>query len=222
MKDLLKSDAFIVLVKDSVDKKIAEMQEVIDEQKALIHDLQVDDDKKKGDLKKLNETIKKQDDRLNNIDLKLNAEEQYSRRNCLRLFGYPEKHSENTDKIVMELANNALKVDLSLEDIEKSHRVGPKKEPGEKGGKPRGIIVKFKSYRKRMEVVKNRRKLKGTKYVIVEDLTAKNQKLLNEAREHSKVETAWSKDGHIIVLLKGSAKSTKLIRSHNSYELKML
>ena len=83
-----------------------------------------------------------------------------------------------------------------------------------------GAVYKFKSYRKRMEVVKNRRKLKGTKYVIVEDLTAKNQKLLNEARVHSKVETAWSKDGHIIVLLKGSAKSTKLIRSCD--ELKML
>ena len=132
------------------------------------------------------------------------------------MFGYPEKERENTDNIVMDLAHNTLKVELSIDDIERSHRVGPKKEPGDRsGGKPRGIIVKFKSYRKRMEILKSRRKLKGTKCVIVEDLTAKNQSLLHEARGHSKVETAWSKDGQIIALLKGTAKTKKLIHNHD-------
>ena len=127
--------------------------------------------------------------------------------------------NEKKFHIMIELANNALTVDLSQEDIvRRDHRtrvlwVGPKNEPGEKGGKPRGIIIKFKSYQKRIEVLKNRRKLKGRKYVIVEDLTAKNQTLLNKARENTKVETAWSKDdGVIIVLLKGSTKTTKRIR----------
>ena len=212
LRDLLTSETFIALVKDSVDKKIKDMQETLDQQQADILELQVKNDKKTKEIEKLNKTINEQTNRLNNIDLKLNAEEQYSRRNCLRLFGYPEKTSENTDNIMIELANNALKVDLSLEDIERSHRVGPKNEPGEKRGRPRGIIIKFKSYRKRIEVLKNRRKLKGTKYVIVEDLTAKNQTLLNKARESTKVETAWSKDGVIIVLLKGSTKITKRIR----------
>ena len=217
VKDLLKSDTFLRLVKDSVDKKISGMKEELDRQQALLFELQVDNDKKTTEIAKLNATIKEQNTRLNNIDNKLNAEEQYSRRNCLRLFGYPEKPNENTDNIMIELANNTLKVDLSLDDIERSHRVGPKKEPGEKGGKPRGIIIKFKSYRKRIEVLKNRRKLKGTKNVIVEDLTAKNQSLLNEARTHPNVATAWSKDGLITVLLKGNAKVKKLIRSREDF-----
>ena len=55
---------------------------------------------------------------------------------------------------------------------------------------------------------------------IVEDLTAMNQRLLNETRTHAKVENAWSKDGRIYALLKGKNNQTKLI--HNTDDLKKL
>ena len=46
VKDLLKSETFIALVKDSVEKKIKEMQETLDQQQADILELQVKNDKK--------------------------------------------------------------------------------------------------------------------------------------------------------------------------------
>ena len=199
------------------------MQEVIVKQEALIMDLQCEKDRMTKDLVKLHENVKVQNDHLHSIDLKQNAEEQYSRRNCLRLFGYPEKSNETTDSIMLKVAKDNLKIDLSIEHIERSHRVGPRKENPQKDDKPRGIIIKLKSYRKRDEIIKSRRRLKGTKYVIVEDLTSKNQTLLNETRANAKVKTAWSQDGRIIALLKEqngvSTKSTKLIRSVDDLKL---
>ena len=213
IKDLLKSGSLIYLVENAVDKKIKSMAGTIEKQEAMIMDLQTENNQIKKEINNLNQSTSRHNDQLSGIDLKLNAEEQYSRRNCLRLFGCPEENKENTDTIVLEVVRETLQIELSIEDIERSHRVGQKKETSQRGARPRGIIVKLKSYRKREEIIKNRRKLKGTKIVIVEDLTAKNQALLNEARKHSKVETAWSKDGRIIALLKGNKNSTKLIRS---------
>ena len=97
--------------------------------------------------------------------MNINAQEQYSRRNCLRFFGCPERKGESTDSIVMKMVNDILKVNLTVDDIERSHRVGmpgeplPEPAPGaiEDPTAPtkiyRGIIVKFKSYRKRQEII---------------------------------------------------------------------
>ena len=213
---MLKSSAFINLVESSVDRKIRSMQETIDKQEALIMDLQCKNERMSKDLEKVTEKITAHNDHLHNIDLKMNTEEQYSRRNCLRLFGYPEKPNENTDSIFIDVAKQNLKIDLTTDQIERSHRVGLKKEKPGKDDKPRGIIIKLKSYRKRDEIIKSRRNLKGTKLVIVEDLTSKNQTLLNQTRSHAKVKTAWSQDGRIIALLneeKDGKNISKLIRS---------
>ena len=118
--------------------------------------------------------------------------------------------------IVLKVANENLHVDIKLEDFERSHRVGQKNERPKKD-KPRGIIIKFKSYRKRQVFISRRRKLKGLKMSIVEDLTSRNQKLLNAPRTNDKVENAWSRDERIFALLKGTNNQTRLI--HNMDDL---
>ena len=49
--------------------------------------------------------------------------EQYSRRNCLRISGIPEETGENTDNIVLRIAND-IESDVRPQDIDRSHRVG--------------------------------------------------------------------------------------------------
>ena len=66
--------------------------------------------------------------------------EQYSCRNCLRISGVPETADENTDDYICDFAH-ALDVDLTINDIDRSHRVG-KPVTGFRN-KPRDIIVKF-------------------------------------------------------------------------------
>ena len=110
--------------------------------------------------------------------------------------------------IVCRLAREKLEVNIKKEDIDRSHRVGRKSTT-----KPRGIIVKLVSYRTRQEIMSKRRKLKNTGLSIHEELTKKNQKLLEETKNHSKTHNAWSKDGRIIALIDASngGTITKLI-----------
>lgn len=62
------------------------------------------------------QSLEKKINHLNSMVRKLemvNEEaEQYSRRNCLRIYGIPESANENTDNIVMDVINNKLKLGM--------------------------------------------------------------------------------------------------------------
>ena len=123
----------------------------------------------------------------------VNELEQYSRRNCLRVFGVEETKEENPEEIIMNLAKGQLGITtITPDDIERTHRVGRPTE-----GRPRAIIVQFMGYKMRNKFIQNRRKLKGTKIVVKEDLTYRNQQLLKTTQEHRGTDNAWSKDGKI-------------------------
>lgn len=117
--------------------------------------------------------------------------EQYSRRNSVRIFGVPEEEGENTNKLVSDLCNN-IGVQVVDSDIDRSHRVGKRV-----GNKPRAIIVKFNKYCTKSSVCKSRKKLKGTRIFIKEDLTKFNLHLLNLAAEKLGFKNVWSYDGKI-------------------------
>ena len=89
----------------------------------------------------------------------LNAQEQYSRRNYVRLFGVPEHEKENTNELVCDIARNHLGVNIKEDDIDRSHRVRRRVEPtGGSARKPRAIIVKVTSYRLRKLLLQNKKK----------------------------------------------------------------
>ncbi|XP_033123850.1 uncharacterized protein LOC117122406 [Anneissia japonica] len=140
--------------------------------------------------------------KMDEIDLALDDLEQYSRRNCLRFFGIKEASNEKADDIILKLAND-IGVDLTLDDIERSHRVGRKFD---NSTKPRPIIVKFCSYRKRNDIIKSRRRLKGSGKFIHEDLTYKRQILMNQLRQKTAVLAVWSIDGRIFASIKKNGK----------------
>ena len=82
--------------------------------------------------------------------------QQYTRRNALRITNpaWPEDPNEDTDKLVISLAN-ALDVDIQPFEISRSHRVGKPR-----AGYQRPILVKFIGYRTRERLFKARKKLK--------------------------------------------------------------
>ena len=75
------------------------------------------------------------------------ALEQYTRRNSVRISGYPEQANENIDEIVLTIAG-VIDVQLLPSDIDRSHRVG---KTGKTTGKPRhrDIILKVATYNAR-------------------------------------------------------------------------
>ena len=128
IKDILQNKGFLSLVEGSIAKRLTTMEETIEKQDALILELQSSNNEKSTQITDLQEQISSHKNRLEVIDHKLDAQEQYSRRNCVRVFGCREKLGENTDITVLKIAHEHLQVDLKLEDIERSHRVGQKKE----------------------------------------------------------------------------------------------
>ena len=117
-----------------------------------------------------------------------NNNEQYSRKTCIRIKGYPVAQNpqyEDCSKLSCELFMNKMCIPVEEEDIAGAHRVGKIVD-----GK-QSIIVKFFAPDTKQLVTENRFKLKGTNIRIYDDLTIENCKLLNRLRNHSEIESAW-------------------------------
>lgn len=158
---------------------------------------------KVGALESENAVLK---NRVDKLEAALESTEQYSRRNCLKISGVPENIEKSTDEYVCDLAQ-AIDVDVRIEDIDRSHRLGRPSSAADPRGKPRDIIVKFVSYRARAKFYKARvlTKSKGYRGVFInEHLTRSRGSLLYEARRRVKsrqLKSAWSMDGTIMVKL---------------------
>ena len=126
-------------------------------------------DSMKSDKVNMNEKTEKLE-RINS------RQEQYSRCNGLLLHSIAEGELENTDDLVLETLNEKLHVDLTLSDLDRTHRIDQNKVSS---NKPRAVIIKFVSYNTRKIVfLKNKKCLKGTQVSITESLTAKRMRLL--------------------------------------------
>ena len=119
--------------------------------------------------------------------------EQYSRRDCLLFRGIPEVEGENTDQIVVDIAEKWLDVKLKVENIYRSHRVKVRKQRST----PRPIIVRFIDYHHRDDIYRGKHKLKGTKISIVESLTPRRLELYELAKETFGMKNVWTLDGKI-------------------------
>ena len=177
-----------------------------------------------NDMKK--EIIKLQDEK--------DDAEQYSRRNCLRIYGVPENPGENTDRLVLDIFNEKLGLTVSKEALDRSHRIPArnavqhdqeKQASGDvstyadaatkdtRRPKSRPIIVKFSRYNVRSEIYRVRTKLKnvdGPMIYIKEDLTAKRASLLHELIKSKKSKSCWTQDGNIFALDPRNSKKTRI------------
>ena len=133
------------------------------------------------------------------------AQEQYSRRNCLLLHGVPETQVD-TDNAVLSVTNEKLGLNLTRECIDRSHRLGHSSSAS--NGKPRPIIVKLTSYDTRRKIFGAKRQLKGTRLVITENLTKRRSELLQKARLVDGVVATWTIDGRIVCLVGNGRKVT--------------
>lgn len=141
-------------------------------------------------------TLKAENDKLRYANDKL---EQYSRRNNICIFGVAECEDPNIEKTVLELFNDKLHVKITPDAIDRCHRLGSTKKPN---SGPRPIIVKFTSNKYKQLVFNNKRKLKGLRVVVKEDLTSSRLLVMNEARKTLQADNIWTRDGKICVMVK--------------------
>jgi len=118
------------------------------------------------------------------LDARIDDGEQYSRRMCLRFNGVflpAESGKDHCAERVYDILKG-MGVDLPENAIDRAHRIGRISEQGKQQ-----IIVRFKSFRERTLVYKNRKKCK--KASIFLDVTKKRLALLSWAKEAIKNKT---------------------------------
>ncbi|KAJ8046977.1 hypothetical protein HOLleu_05838 [Holothuria leucospilota] len=94
----------------------------------------------------------------------LNKQERFSRRNNIRIVGYPTHAEENCLDIAKEVIN---KVGIPDVKIERAHRDGARRE-----GRSRHILVRLSFFQDKITALKNQRaKLQDEGYFITDDLT---------------------------------------------------
>ena len=159
----------------------------------------------------------------NKVQILLNQQdeaEQYSRRNCLIFHGIEESENENTNDKIMALCEQKLKVKVDCKDIDRSHRLGPRKDK-----KSRGVIVKFTSYNTREQIYRNRKKLRGSKdgaIFVHESLTKYRSELFWKVKSKFKdeLEAIWTQDGRILCIDKSTKKRVSITKDSDLRKLK--
>ncbi len=131
--------------------------------------------------------------------------EQQQNENNVQIVGLPDSESgeEDKDKIV-KIARDTFGMDLKISDIEKTYRMGKKREDAVKA---RDTIVKFKEKTTRDKFYENRKQLvineNPNENIYVNDhLTSHRQHLLYVARKlykAKKIKAAWSQGGNILI-----------------------
>ena len=137
------------------------------------------------------------------LEKKSDDSEQYSRRNCLQVHGGEEQEQENTDNIVVNVIKEHLVMELSVKDVERSHRFGKSNSKS----KRRPTIVKFISQNDRREIFINKERLKGTGVSITESITPGRMPQLRTARDQFGFNNVWSIDRRIMYKDRTSTKA---------------
>lgn len=140
------------------------------------------------------------------LERKCDENEQYSRRNSLRIHGVKEESEENLTESIKTLLNKelALSPPITNSDIDRVHRIGPRGP--DINTRPRQCILKLTSYQTRARIFNSRTKLRhaANKMYINEDLTKPRADLLwtiRNLKREKKISDGWSHDGKIYVKL---------------------
>lgn len=134
----------------------------------------------------------------------IDKQNQYSRKENLRIMGMQEVDEEIVTDILQELFDS-MKVKINTKtDIVACHRVGVK------GTKPRTIIARFCTRDMKLQILVHKKGLKGSakygKVFIQEDLTTMRFKLLRFTKDLECVKTVATREGKIVCFLKNGGK----------------
>ncbi len=192
---------------NTLSKEISDLKSELQQLKVEQVSLKATSDQQTREIAELKAELKDARSTNNVLVHRTNDLEQYSRRESIRISGFPDNPHESAAKCeenVCNFVNDKLKLPVKItpSDIAAAHRLGG----SSRHSKPRQVIVKFVSRKLRDRVIGARRVLKGSGITISEDLTKMNYQLLQRARDFNTVESAWSSYGRIICLLKNKSK----------------
>lgn len=188
LTELFKRESFINNIASAFSKVIrVEIDEMKDQIKAL--------EDKFESLK--HEVIRaKSDNTASRAELeeKVDRLDQYTRRNCIRIYGVAETNDENPEEVIVNTIQEKMNIKVLLNEIERCYRIGRNE-----GRKIRPIIIKFASYKTKEKIFVQKKVLKGSGITIGEDLTRHRYSEMQRLRVQYGKTAVWSRDGSLFV-----------------------
>ena len=166
---------------EEIKSLFSKLTERIDYQERKISSLVVESSNQEERIVKLEVSISNLNDKVavlnNTVDVlkkQSDAQEQYSRRSCLRINGIESSANESPSVCVDKVVETCKKLDIDIkpEDIDRAHRVGRDRKT---------MIVKLFSFSKRTKIYKARKK-GGENVKVHLDLTKSRLDLLDQAK----------------------------------------
>jgi ribA/ribD-fused uncharacterized protein len=152
--DVIKAINFVSETVEDLKKDLKNMEKVLQKQEQL--------EKQFTGLKQENDELKE----------KINAMENYSRRENIEISGVTETNGESAKEICTKIFSEKLGISDPIE-IVRCHRIGITDKTTSQ--KPRKILARLAKYTDKEEIMKNKKKLKGTGIFINDNLTTKSQ-----------------------------------------------
>ena len=111
-------------------------------------------------IDELEERVSYQENIINQLLIKCDDNEQYDRRNCLRIHGTESKKHEKIDDMWQKVKEcyESIQVPFAQEDISRIHRIGMEYTQKNPEKEVKSIIVKFKSWRAQIQLYNARSK----------------------------------------------------------------
>ena len=137
-------------------------------------------------------------DELYNHKVELTSLDQYGRRENVEFVNIPESITqEQLMKHISEVCKS-INIKVTENDVHNLHRIG------KKSSRPRNVIVRFVNRKTAFTLLKNKKKLKSTKYkyYITENLCPYNKQIFNRLYKHKKnneINSLWTYNGNVFI-----------------------
>lgn len=144
-------------------------------------------------LDKVENKLKKQKEKTKAAFEQSNYNEQFSRKNNVKIMGVEALGDETDSKLtaeIIDIVKQKTNVDIDPSDIVALHRIPSRHNP-------RPVLVKFKNNSIKTRLMRNRRIMKQQGYKLVDDVTKKNTELISRLLRHEKIDSAWFFNGFI-------------------------
>ena len=139
-------------------------------------------------IEKLESIITIHENTIDQLLVKCDDNEQYSRRSCLRIHEVEVNEDEDGIMNVLEDCYSSVNLQFDANDIDRAHRIGLPYTDKNSGKKVKSIIVKFRSWKARQRFYKGRPRYyadssKKPGFTVSIDLTKRRYLLLTKANK---------------------------------------
>jgi len=160
----------------------------------------------------ISDNVGEMSDHGRDLQFVMDRQEQYSRKNSVRIKGVVEQSGEDIEKVTIDTLKKELDLDFENSDIDIVHRVGRRH-----ADVPRAILVKFMSHKSKEKVMRAKKKAKTVK--IQEDLAPGIKRIFDEVSSKHRflnIESVWTIDGRIKFKYINDSRTNE-IRSYADY-----